>query len=134
MPNAVPSTFDYRDGCGWFKKSDNSGPYAINSNGKAVLLGGGADYETVAASQTGQVLGATGAVGDYIDKLVCVVSTAATSQVTLIDGATSIVVLPNNVGAGVGTYTIPLGLQSVSGAWSITTAAGVAVVAVGNFT
>jgi hypothetical protein len=114
MPNAVPSTFDYRDGCGWFKKSDNSGPYAINSNGKAVLLGGGADYETVAASQTGQVLGATGAVGDYI--------------------ATSIVVLPNNVGAGVGTYTIPLGLQSVSGAWSITTAAGVAVVAVGNFT
>lgn len=90
------------------------------------------DYETVAASQTGQVLGGKGAAGDYVDSLVCVVSTAATSQVTLIDGSTSIVVLPNAVGQGVGTYSIPLGITG--GPWSITTAAGVAVIACGLFT
>lgn len=97
-------------------------------------VGAGSEYETVAASQTGQVLGLTGAKGDYIAKLICIVSTAATSQVTLIDGATSIVVLPNNVGQGIGTYTLPIEIKSVSGAWSVTTAAGVSVLAAGSFT
>lgn len=134
MASVIPSTFYYRDGCGYFKAADDSGPYAINSDGRAVLLGGAPDYETVAAGQTAQALGTTGATGDYIAGLTCVVSTAATSQVTLLDGATSIVVLPNNVGGGIGTYDIPLGLVSVSGAWSVTTGAGVAVIARGNFT
>lgn len=114
-------------------------PASLGSKSVAASLAtsaksGGTEYETVAASQTGQVLGATGATGDYIEGVLCVVSTAATSQVTLIDNATSIVILPNNVGAGVGSYYVPLGLTSVSGAWSITTAAGVAVVASGDFT
>lgn len=94
----------------------------------------GVDYETVAASQTAQVLGATGATGDYIASLILVVSTAATATVTLLDGATSIVVFPNSPGNGIGTYTIPLGLISVSGAWKVTTGAGVAVIATGKFT
>ena len=93
----------------------------------------GMEYETVAASQTAQVLGGAGATGDYLDSLVCVVATALTSSVTIIDGSTSIVVLPAAVGAGVGTITIPLGLYSVTGPWKITTGAGVSVIAVGNF-
>lgn len=93
----------------------------------------GMEYETVAASQTAQVMGGAGAIGDYIDGLICVVATAATSAVTLLDGATSISVLPAAVGAGVGTYYIPLGLYSVSGPWKITTGAGVSVIAAGNF-
>jgi hypothetical protein len=114
-------------------------PTSLGSKSVAASLAtsvksGGNEYETVAASQTAQVLGATGAVGDYIEGVLCVVSTASTSQVTLIDNATSIVILPNSVGPGVGSYYIPLGLTSVSGAWKITTAAGVAVVATGDFT
>lgn len=95
---------------------------------------GGDEYETVAASQSAQVLGATGATGDYIEGVLCVVATAATSQVTLTDGSTDIVIFPNNPGPGVGTYPIPLGITSVSGAWKITTGAGVSVIAMGDFT
>jgi hypothetical protein len=94
----------------------------------------GTEYETVAASQTAQVIGATGATGDFMERLICVVATAATSAVTLLDNAISISMLPNAVGGGIGTYVIPIGLKSVSGAWKITTAAGVSVIAVGNFT
>lgn len=95
----------------------------------------GSEYETVAASQTTQSLGATGATGDYLDTLVCVVATAATSQVQIKDGSNAaITVLPNAVGPGVGTYHVSLGLVSTTGAWQITTAAGVSVVATGNFT
>jgi len=90
-------------------------------------------YETVAASQTAQLLGAVGAAGDYVERLICVVATAATSAVTLLDGGTSIAVLPNAVGQGIGTYVIEIGMVSVSGAWKITTAAGVSVIAVGRF-
>jgi hypothetical protein len=91
-------------------------------------------YEHVAVSQTAHVLGGTGAIGDYLDKLVCTVSTAATSSVTILDGAVaSHVVLPNNVGGGIGVYVIPLGTISRNGAWKITTAAGVEVLAVGIF-
>ena len=90
-------------------------------------------YETVAASQTAQALGATGAAGDYIHRLICVVSTAATSTVAILDGETSITVLPNNVGEGIGTYVLEVGMVSVEGAWSVTTGAGVAVIAIGRF-
>lgn len=90
-------------------------------------------YETVAASQTAQVLGTAGAAGDYLDHLVLVVSTAATAAVSILDGATSIAVFPNSPGGGIGTYTIPLGIASVGGPWKVTTGAGVAVIAVGLF-
>lgn len=96
---------------------------------------GGDEYETVAASQTDQVIGATGATGDYLEGLLCVVATAATSQVQIKDGSGSaITVLPNAVGAGVGSYYVPLGLTSTGGAWKVTTAAGVSVIAMGDFT
>lgn len=91
------------------------------------------DYETIAASQTAQVLGATGAAGDLLSHLILVVTTAATAATSILDGATSIAIFPNSPGGGVGTYHVPLNLVSVSGAWSVTTGAGVAVVAVGRF-
>jgi hypothetical protein len=95
---------------------------------------GGTEYETVAASQTTQALGAVGGVGDLLSRLICVVTTAATAQVQIKDGAdTAITVFPNSPGGGVGTYTIPIGLISRTGAWQVTTGAGVAVIACGNF-
>lgn len=111
------------------------GKKAVSASLAANAKSGGDEYETVAASQTDQVLGATGATGDYIEGVLCVVSTAATSQVQLKDGAGSaITILPNSVGAGVGSYYVPLGLTSVAGAWKLTTAAGVSAIAMGDFT
>lgn len=99
------------------------------------VISGGSEYETVAASQTDQALGATGATGDYLARLICVVATAATAATSIKDGAGSAIsVLPNSPGGGVGTYVIELGLISTGGAWSVTTGAGVSVIACGNFT
>lgn len=92
-------------------------------------------YETVAVSQTAQVLGTTGAVGDRLKKLIISVTTAATSTVALLDGATSIVITAANTGIGV--YTVDFGEQgivSAEGAWKITTGAGASVIAVGDLT
>lgn len=88
-------------------------------------------YETVAASQTAQVLGGTGAKGDYLHRLVVTVSTAATSTVTILDNSTSIVLVPATTLVGV--YTIDIEAISASGAWKVTTGAGASVVAVGIF-
>ena len=106
--------------------------FLIGDDGKPV---GGFEYETVAASQTNQALGATGAIGDFLDKLVIVVATAATAQVQIKDGAdTAITIFPNSPGGGIGTYCIPVCLRSRTGAWQITTGAGASVIATGNFT
>lgn len=105
------------------------------SLGALEVIDGVGEYETVAASQTNQVLGSTGAAGDYLGKLICVVATAATAQVQIKDGSESAVtVLPNSPGSGIGTYTILVGAKSRSGAWQVTTGAGVSVIAVGAFT
>jgi hypothetical protein len=111
------------------------GKAAVSGSTPTNSKSGGDEYETVAASQTDQVLGATGAAGDYLEGLLCVVATAATSQVQIKDGSGSaITVLPNAVGPGVGSYYVPLGLTSTNGAWKVTTAAGVSVIGMGDFT
>lgn len=93
----------------------------------------GTSYETVAASQTDQMMGETGADGDYLDHLVIVVTTAASAAVSIEDGDTNIPVFPNSPGAGVGTYVVDIKARSKVGGWEITTGAGSAVIAVGDF-
>lgn len=94
-------------------------------------------YEHVAASQTAQVMGGTGAAGDYLHRLVITVSTAATSLVQIVDGTGAGIlthtIMPNAVGSGIGVYSIPVNATSSNGAWKITTGAGVEVMAVGIF-
>ena len=91
-------------------------------------------YEHINASSTAQVLGGTGAIGDYIHRLACTVSTAATGNVIILDGSgMSHTILPALPGGGIGQYDIELNIVSVSGAWKITTGAGVEVLAVGIF-
>lgn len=91
--------------------------------------------QLVAVSETDKVLGATGAAGDYLDHLLCMVATAATGTVSIKDGSGSAIpVALANPGGGVGTYDIPIGKKSESGAWRITTGAGVTVLAFGQFT
>lgn len=93
------------------------------------------EYETVAASQTDQVLGTTGAAGDYLEKLVITVNTAATAAVSIKDGTgASIPVMPNSPGGGIGVYVVPLDMISADAGWKVTTGAGSTVIAVGRFT
>jgi hypothetical protein len=105
--------------------------------GNATLTNVGAgEYETVAASQTAQTLGATGATGDYISGILVVPASTSPGVVTLLDNATSISVFAGGA-SSVSTlhpFFIPLGMISVSGAWKITTGANVSCIGVGNFT
>ena len=90
-------------------------------------------YEHVAASQSAQVLGGTGAVGDYLHRIVITVATAASSLVQVVDGSSTHTILPNAVGGGVGVYNVEINAASKNGAWKITTGAGSEVLAMGSF-
>ena len=87
--------------------------------------------EPEAASQTAQVLGGTGAAGDYLHRIVVNVATAATSTVSVIDGSTTVLAVPANT--PIGSYSLELNLAAATGPWKVTTGAGVTVLAVGLF-
>lgn len=95
-------------------------------------------YETAAASQTDQVLGTTGAIGDYLSGVLIIPATAAAGAVSIKDGGGSAITI--FVGGGVtalptlAPFFVPIGSKSVVGAWSITTGASVSAIAVGKFT
>jgi len=93
-------------------------------------------YETVAASQTGQALGATGATGDYIAGVLVVPATTSPGNVLLLDNATSITVFTGGATSvtNLVPFYIPLGMVSVSGAWKLTTGANVSCIGIGKFT
>ena len=96
------------------------------------------DYETVAAGQSDQVLGPVGAQGDILETLIITVGTAASAAVSIKDGnGSSIPILPNSPGGGVGVYVVPIGARCVNATtpgWKVTTGAGSTVLAVGRFT
>lgn len=93
-------------------------------------------YEEVAAGQTDQILGVTGAVGDYLESIVISVNTAATSACSIKDGNGSAIPLtPANTPIGV--YTVPFRSRcrnATTPGWKVTTAAGVTAVGIGKFT
>lgn len=93
----------------------------------------GYDYETVAASQTDQVLGASGQAGDRLERLVITVATAASGTVSIKDGSGSSISI-TAANTAIGVYTVNLGIYSTGGAWKVTTGAGATVVAIGRFT
>jgi len=115
----------------------NSTPVAIASNQSAVAVKNGqAEYETVAASQTAQVIGATGATGDYMAGILVIPATTSPGNVLLLDNATSITVFTGGASSvsNLVPFFIPIGANSVSGAWKVTTGANVSVIAFGDFT
>lgn len=89
-------------------------------------------YETVAASQTDQVLGTAGAKGDYLERVVVTVATAATGTCSIKDGSGSAIPL-TAANTPIGVYVVTLQLKSASGAWSVSTGAGATAVAIGSF-
>lgn len=94
-----------------------------------------AGYETVAASQTAQVLGASGASGDYIAGILVVPATTSPGNVLLLDNATSITVFAGGADSvlTLHPFFIPLGMVSASGAWKITTGSNVSCIGIGVF-
>ena len=93
-------------------------------------------YETVAASQTAQILGSTGAIGDRVSHLVIIPATTSPGNVLLLDNATSITVFAGGASSvpSLIPFSVPLSMYSTSGAWKVTTGANVSVIAVGSFT
>jgi hypothetical protein len=95
-----------------------------------------AEYETVAASQTAQVLGGTGATGDYLSGVLIIPATTSPGAVTLLDNATSIPIFVGGA-SSVSTlipFFVQIGAKSASGAWKLTTGANVSAIGIGNFT
>lgn len=91
-------------------------------------------YETVAASQTGQILGVVGAKGDFLERLIIVPATTGPGLVTIIDGSTSIPVMVTGGTTTLVPIVVELNMYSQSGVWSVTTGSNVSVIAVGQFT
>ena len=93
-------------------------------------------YETVAASQTAQVLGGDGNTGDFVSHLVIVPATTSPGNVLLLDNAASITVFTGGTDSvtSLVPIIIPLNMFSKNGAWKLTTGANVSVIAVGSYT
>tara|TARA_R110000868_G_scaffold184317_1_gene425877 strand:+ start:1970 stop:2281 length:312 start_codon:yes stop_codon:yes gene_type:complete len=94
----------------------------------------GYSYETVAAGQTAQVLGTTGAKGDYLHRVIISTVTAASGGVTIKDGSISIVIQTAAATLPIGVQSIEINLSSADGAWAVTTGAGATVIGIGLFT
>src|SRR5690348_10793899 len=100
-----------------------------SSAAQRFVLATPAGYETVAAGQTNQILGTTGAVGDNLASLLIVPAAANCGVVQIKDGANTAI----TVFAGGGTVAlptlapipVPIGLLSAAGAWQVTTGANV---------
>lgn len=94
------------------------------------------EYETVAASQTAQVMGAGGAKGDFIAGMTIIPATTSPGAVTLIDGSTSITVFAGGASSvsNLVPFYVPLNIKSLTGPWKITTGANVSVIPSGKFT
>jgi hypothetical protein len=109
----------------------NDGQTAVNLNN--ALVG---EYETVAASQTNQVLGPTGATGDYLAGVLIVPATTSPGNVIILDNATSITIFTGGASSvsNLVPFMVPLGMKSVSGSWRITTGSNVSAIGIGNFT
>jgi hypothetical protein len=96
-------------------------------------------YETVAASQTDQILGPSAGehAGDFLDTLIIVPATTSPGAVQIQDGAgTEITVFPGGASSvtELKPLVVRLGIRSRAGSWKVTTGANVSVVAIGDFT
>lgn len=97
----------------------------------------GWQYETVAAGQTTQALGVTGAAGDFLEGVLIIPATTSPGAVAIKDGAnTAITIFTGGAGsvASLVPFFVPVCANSAAGAWQITTGANVSVIAVGMFT
>lgn len=94
------------------------------------------DYEAVAASQTDQILGPTGRLGDVLEQVIVSVATAATGTCSVKDGNGSDMII-TAANTPIGVYSVKVGARAKNATtpgWKVTTGAGCTVLAVGRFT
>lgn len=97
----------------------------------------GQPYATVAASQTKQLLGATGAIGDVIAGMTIVPETATPGIVEIYDSSGGSAIILYEGGATQPLVPIALAnlnMASAAGGWYVTTGANVHVIVTGKFT
>lgn len=93
-------------------------------------------YGTVAAGATDDRFGTTGAQSDLLERMICTVSAAATSAVSIKDGAAGSAIPILAANTPIGVYVVELRIRaktSANGGWLVTTAAGVTVIVSGQF-
>lgn len=116
----------------------NSAPVVIASNQTAVPVSNGqTEYETVAASQTNQTMGATGAANDYLAGVLVIPATTSPGNIQIKDGSNTAITVFVGGASSVSNlvpFFIRLGIRSTNGAWQITTGANVSAIGVGDFT
>jgi hypothetical protein len=96
----------------------------------------GTSYETVAASQTDQVMGAAGAIGDYLAGVLIVPGTTSPGAVSIKDGSGSAITLFAGGATSIATlhpFFVPIGAKCTGAGWKVTTGANVTAVGVGAF-
>lgn len=112
--------------------SDGPGTTSLAAVAKSVA----GNYETVAASQTDQVMGSAGAVGDFLRHVLVVPASTSPGAVLIKDGDGSAIIIFAGGALSVASLApiiVPLGLLSTSGSWKITTGASVSAIGVGSF-
>ena len=95
------------------------------------------EKETVAASATDQVLGGTGAIADWLQRLIIIPASVSPGAVSIKDGAGSAIVVfagGTNSLLELRPIVVDVMAKSTAGAWKVTTGANVSVIAIGNFT
>lgn len=113
----------------------NSVSVALASDHARIKVGTAGEYKAVAASQSDSQLGATGAIGDYLDKIIIVPATTGAGTVSIKDGAGSAInVFVTGTLADLKPHVIHLGLTATGAGWKVTTGANVSIIAVGDFT
>lgn len=149
-------TINFKDGdgntrTGRFWSSDgtlsgllHSAPVLIDGSGNVIdyttaslVKPAGRNYETVAASQTDQAMGAAGAAGDVLDSVLIVPATTSPGAVSIKDGGGSAITIFTGGASSVSNlvpFVVPVGATSGAGAWKITTGANVSAIGVGSFT
>ena len=132
-------------------------PNSVNANGQATMVNsapvvpasnwpgsvalanfGAGEYEAVGSSATDQILGATGAVGDYLAGLLITPTTTGAGSVSIKDGnGSSIAIFNTGTLSNLVPFFVPLGIVAVNATtpgWKVTTGTGVTVLGIGNFT
>ena len=106
--------------------------------GGVPVVNGASFYQTQAASTSITALtgGSGGATGDYLSHCTVIPTSTSPGVFTITDNATAIYSFPGGASSlsNLVPFTVPVGANSVSGAWKITTGAGLSAVCVGKFT
>jgi hypothetical protein len=125
---------------GYLDQTRANGPRVPVTKFTPLPVSAGTDYETVAASQTDQMMGATGAVGDFLAGILIVPGTTSPGAVSIKDGNGSGITIFSGGAGSVTTlhpFFVPFGAKCTAATtpgWKITTGANVTAIGVGAFT